>query len=86
MAEGNLTRGRETVLHQYDVYHERMMISNDDGVERPVARIRELIPKTFVQALEEDYTSETQDLSKDYALQRALHLFACEDDESLDPA
>ena len=63
-----------------------MMISNEDGVERPVARIRDLIPRTFVQLLEEDYSSDTQDLSKDDALRRALQLFACEDDESMDPA
>ena len=67
-------------LNQYDEHNERMMIPSEDGVERPVAGIRDLIPRTFVQLLQEDYTSETQNQSKDDALRRALHLFACEDD------
>lgn len=71
--------------NQYDEYEDRMRISNEDGLDRQVANIRELLWRNFVDLLQEGYASETEDLSRDETLRRALKLFAYEFDKSMDP-
>lgn len=61
-----------------------MKILSLDGIERPVARIRELLTADFVHLLREDYVAENE--ATDDTLRKALESYVKEDnDESMDP-
>lgn len=52
-----------------------MEISNQDGLERPVASIREIISINFVELLRKDYAAEKEELAGDAEFRRALNLW-----------
>lgn len=62
-----------------------MRISNLDGLGRLAVSIRERLSRNLVELFREDYPSDTKELTGDVELRRALKLFACEEDESMNP-